>query len=153
MVVFAIVGNLPMVMGTDVIKATTISGTMIMGLGPIFLLHGVGPIKPTKLGFHLSFWIGMVLGIVDTVSASSLAFMNIGAGAYANFLGVNLWGAIICWLAYIVPGVIANAMYKSEGRPAWKGRTDEEIAALDAQRSQPGWEDIDPEGIESRARA
>ena len=153
MVVFAIVGNLPMVMGTDVIKATTISGTMIMGLGPIFLLHGVGPIKPTKLGFHLSFWIGMVLGIVDTVSASSLAFMNIGAGAYANFLGVNLWGAIICWLAYIIPGVIANAMDKSEGRPAWKGRTDEEIAALDTQRSQPGWEDIDPEGIESRARA
>ena len=106
-----------------------------------------------KMNLGVKILLGMVLGIVDTVSASSLAFMNIGAGAYANFLGVNLWGAIICWLAYIVPGVIANAMDKSEGRPAWKGRTDEEIAALDAQRSQPGWEDIDPEGIESRARA
>ena len=38
---------------------------------------------------------------------------------------------------------------KTEGRPAWKGRTDEEIAALDAERSAAGWEDIDPEGIKS----
>ena len=44
---------------------------MIMGLGPVFLLHGAGPIKPTKIGFHLSFWIGMILGIVDTVSRTA----------------------------------------------------------------------------------
>jgi hypothetical protein len=56
MIVFAIVGNLPMIMGADIITATTISGTMIMGLGPIFLMHGV--VKPTKVGFHLAFWIG-----------------------------------------------------------------------------------------------
>ena len=150
MVVFAFLGNLPMIMGTDILAATTISGTMIMGLGPIFLLHGAGPIKPTKVGFMLAFWIGMILGIVDTVAPESLAFMNIGGGSYANFLGVNFWGAIVCWLAYIIPGVIANAMDKTEGRPAWKGRTDEEIAAIDAEHAQPGWEDIDPEGIESR---
>ena len=148
MVVFAFVGNLPMIVGTDILSATTISGTMIMGLGPIFLLHGAGPIKPTKIGFHLAFWIGMILGIIDTVDAASLAFMNIGGGSYANFLGVNFWGAILCWLGYIIPGVIANAMDKTEGRPAWKGRTDEEIAALDAEHAKPEWEDIDPEGIE-----
>lgn len=154
MVVFAFVGNLPMIVGTDILAATTISGTMIMGLGPIFLLHGRGPIKPTKLGFHLAFWIGMILGIVDTVSPESLAFMNIGGGSYANFLGVNFWGAIVCWLAYVVCGVVANAMDRAKGiEPTWKGRTDEELAALDAEHARPDWEEIDPEGIEGNPAA
>ena len=91
----------------------------------------------------------MILGIVDTISPDTLSFMNIGTGAYANFLGVNFWGAVLCWASYTLCGVVANAMEHAEGRPAWKGRTDEEIAAMDAERSQPGWEDIDPEGIES----
>ena len=37
MIVFGIVGNLPMIMGASIITATTISGTMIMGLGPCLL--------------------------------------------------------------------------------------------------------------------
>ena len=151
MVVFGVVGNLPMIMGADIITATTISGTMIMGLGPIFLLHGVGRIKPTKAGFMLAFWIGMILGIWDVVDAASLSFMNIGAGAYANFLGVNFWGAVICWIAYIVPGLIAGAKDFKEARwPAWKGLTNEEIAKLDVQREELAAKglDIDPEGVE-----
>lgn len=155
-VIFAIVGNLPMIMGASIITATTISGTMIMGLGPIFLLHGVGRIKPTNLGFMLAFWIGMILGIWDVVNAASLSFMNIGTGAYANFLGVNFWGALICWAAYIVPGLIAGAKdFKDTDWPAWKGLTNEELAQLDAQRakrSAQGIEDIDPEGIEPMGR-
>lgn len=135
MLIFAVVGNLPMIMGASIIAATTISGTMIMGLGPIFLMHGV--VKPTKLGFHLAFWIGMILGIVDTVSAASLGFMDIGEGKYANFLGVNFWGAILCWLGYIIPGVIAQMREKSLGiAPTWKGLTKEELAKLDAEAAE-----------------
>lgn len=132
MVVFAIIGNLPMVMGASIIAATTISGTMIMGLGPIFLMHGVGPVKPTKVGFMLAFWIGMILGIWDTIAPATLSFMNIGAGKYANFLGVNLWGAILCWAAYIIPGIIASSREKAAGiEPTWKGLSAEELARLD----------------------
>ena len=142
MIVFGIVGNLPMIMGASIITATTISGTMIMGLGPIFLMHGRRGIKPTLVGFMLSFWIGMILGIWDVVDASSLAFMNIGEGHYANFLGVNLWGAIACWIAYIVPGVIAARMDKAKGiEPTWTGFTPEQIAenerkALEASNAE-----------------
>lgn len=32
MILFAIFGNLPMIVGTDILKATTISGTMVIGL-------------------------------------------------------------------------------------------------------------------------
>jgi len=140
MILFGIVGNLPMIMGASIITATTISGTMIMGLGPIFLLHGRKGIKPTVIGFMLSFWIGMILGIWDVIDASSLGFMNIGPGKYANFLGVNLWGAIICWAAYIIPGVIAAARERALGiTPTWTGLTDEQLAELDRKRLE-----IDP---------
>lgn len=134
-IVFAIVGNLPMIMGASIITATTISGTMIMGLGPIFIMHGRRGVKPTMLGFMLAFWIGMVLGIWDVIDASSLSFMNIGAGKYANFLGVNFWGACLCWLGYIIPGVVAASRERALGiAPAWTGLTDEQIAENDRKR-------------------
>ena len=132
MVFFGIFGNIPMVMGTAIISATTISGTMIMGLGPIFLAHGW--VKPTKIGFMLAFWIGMILGIVDTFAADALAFMNIGTGSYANFLGVNLYGAIVCWIAYLVPGIISQSLDKKRGiEPTWKGLSKEELRKLDEE--------------------
>ena len=136
-IAFAIVGNLPMIMGASIITATTISGTMIMGLGPIFLLHGV--VKPTKVGFMLAFWVGMVLGIWDVVSASSLSFMNIGEGKYANFLGVNLWGAIACWVAYVVPGLVGQAMDAKRGiEPTWKGLSGEALRLHDERERALG---------------
>lgn len=152
MIVFGIVGNLPMIMGTSVLAATTISGTMIMGLGPIFLMHGRRGVKPTKVGFMLAFWIGMVIGIVEVISPGALSFMDIGPGDNASFLGINLWGAVLCWAAYIIPGVIAARMEKAKGiEPTWTGRTKEEIAAMDRERAEceaAGIEEIDPEGIE-----
>lgn len=118
---------------------------MIMGLGPIFLMHGV--VKPTRVGFMLAFWIGMVLGIWDVVDASSLSFLNIGAGKYANFLGVNLWGAIACWIAYIVPGLISAAQDKAKGiDPDWKGFTKEKIAEREKEEAKR-LEQGDPEGV------
>lgn len=103
MALFAIVGNLPMVFGTNILAATTISGTMVMGLAPIFLLHGF--IKPTKMGFHLSFWIGIFLGIAYTICIIPKVFA-IGNGKSALLLGVNLYGLVLCFLAYIIPGLI-----------------------------------------------
>ena len=135
MLLFAVIGNLPMIMGADIIAATTISGTMIMGLGPVFLMHGV--VKPTKIGFMLAFWIGMILGVWDTVAPATLAFMNVGTGSYANFLGVNLWGAIACWAAYIIPGLIGQVRDAKRGIPCdWKGLSKDELAARDAEMAR-----------------
>ena len=108
---------------------------MIMGLGPVFLMHGV--VKPTKIGFMLAFWIGMILGVWDTVAPATLAFMNIGTGSYANFLGVNLWGAIACWAAYIIPGLIGQVRDAKRGIPCdWKGLSKDELAARDAEMAR-----------------
>lgn len=100
MIAFAILGNLPMIVGTDILKATTISGTMVVGLAPIFLLHGV--VRPTKLGFHLSFWIGIVLGVLLAMDLVPTAWA-IGTGKNAMPLGVNLYGTVLCTLGYIIP--------------------------------------------------
>lgn len=103
MLIIAVVGNLPMIFGTDILKATTISGTMVIGLAPIFLLHGV--VKPTKLGFHLSFWTGIVLGLVMTMGVVP-SWVGIGTGKNALLLGINLYGLIICTIGYLLPGII-----------------------------------------------
>lgn len=105
MIIFAILGNLPMIVGTNILKATTISGTMVMGLAPIFLLHGL--VKPTKLGFHLSFWTGIIIGVLFTIGYIPASW-GIGNGENALLLGVNLYGLIICTIGYIVPGLIAG---------------------------------------------
>ena len=105
MVAFAFIGNLPMIMGTDILKATTISGTMVIGLAPVFLLHGF--VKPTKIGFHLSFWIGIILGVLLTVKMIPASWA-IGSGKSALLLGVNFYGLILCTLGYVIPGLFAK---------------------------------------------
>lgn len=105
MVVFALFGNLPMLAGTDILKATTISGTMVIGIAPVFLLHGF--IRPTAMGFHLSFWTGLGLGIALTLGWIPASWA-IGDGKYALLLGTNLYGLLLCIAGYVVPGVIAE---------------------------------------------
>ncbi|ARU86684.1 sodium:solute symporter [Pseudomonas sp. M30-35] len=105
MVVFALLGNLPMIAGTDILKATTISGTMVIGLAPVFILHGV--VKPTRLGFHLSFWCGLLSGLALSLGWIPQSWA-IGDGDYALLLGTNFYGLILCTLGYLLPGLISR---------------------------------------------
>ncbi|WP_339489865.1 sodium:solute symporter [Pseudomonas sp. EL_65y_Pfl2_R95] len=105
MVVFALLGNLPMLAGTDILKATTISGTMVIGLAPVFILHGI--FRPTRLGFHLSFWCGLLLGLALSLDWIPQSWA-IGDGSYALLLGTNLYGLILCTLGYVLPGFICG---------------------------------------------
>lgn len=103
MVLFALLGNLPMLAGTDILKATTISGTMVIGLAPVFVLHGL--VRPTRLGFHLSFWTGLGLGVALTLGAIPAGWA-IGDGKYALLLGTNLYGLLLCTAGYLLPGLL-----------------------------------------------
>ncbi|WP_339800751.1 sodium:solute symporter [uncultured Marinobacter sp.] len=100
MVVFAILGNLPMFAGTDILKATTISGTMVMGLAPVFLFYGLTRFSPWS--FHLSFWTGIGLGVCMTVGWIPQSWA-IGDGAYALLLGTNAWGFLLCTAGFFLP--------------------------------------------------
>ncbi len=100
MVAFAVLGNLPMVAGTDILKATTVSGTMVMGLAPVFLLQRWVGYSP--LSFHLSFWPGMILGVLLAAGLIPGAWA-IGEGRYALLLGTNLYGLLICTVGFLLP--------------------------------------------------
>ena len=100
MVCIALLGNIPMIAGTDILKATTISGTMVMGLAPVFLLAPL--VKYSPWSFHLAFWPGVALGVLLTFNAIPQSWA-IGTGKYALLLGTNLYGLAICFAGFLLP--------------------------------------------------
>ena len=100
MVAFAVLGNLPMLAGTDILKATTISGTMVMGLAPVFLLAPL--VRRSPWSFHLSFWPGAALGAMLATGKIPDSWA-IGGGKYALLLGTNLYGLLICTAGFLIP--------------------------------------------------
>jgi hypothetical protein len=100
MLAFAVLGNLPMIAGTDILQATTISGTMVMGLAPVFLLAPL--VRHSPWSFHLAFWPGVVLGVTLAGGAIPLSWA-IGSGKYALLLGTNLYGLAICLGGFLLP--------------------------------------------------
>ncbi len=114
----AVIGNLPLLtiylgdkVGPAIIAATTISGTMVMGLAPIFLLAWIKP--ASRLSFHLAFWPGLAFGVMRTVEV----FLKIsifpeaialGFGKYAVDLGVNVWGLLICTAGYLIGAALTR---------------------------------------------
>jgi hypothetical protein len=132
MVAVALVGNLPLLAiylgdgaGPAIIAATTISGTMVMGLAPIFLLAFVRPAGAAS--FHLAFWPGLALGVLKTIEDASGAAIfptdiAIGSGAYADDLGVNVYGLVLCTMGYLAGAALslrrASAVTRSFTPPA-----------------------------------
>ncbi|MBI4574128.1 MAG: sodium:solute symporter [candidate division NC10 bacterium] len=106
MVIMAVAGNLPLLAGPSILKATTLSGTMVMGLAPIFLFHFLKGVP--VLSFHLALWPGIILGTLHAFGMVP-AFLTIGSGKYAGLLGVNLYGLILCTGLYLLP-VAAKAV-------------------------------------------
>jgi SSS family solute:Na+ symporter len=100
MLIFAVLGNLPMIAGTDILKATTVSGTMVMGLAPIFLLAPL--VKYSPWSFHLAFWPGVILGVLLALNAIPASWA-IGNGKYALLLGTNFYGLAICFAGFLLP--------------------------------------------------
>ena len=101
MIAVALLGNIPMVLGADILAATTVSGTMVMGLAPVFLLAPLVKQK-SPWSFHLAFWPGVILGVLLAANAIPNAWA-IGTGKYALLLGTNLYGLIICFAGFLLP--------------------------------------------------
>jgi hypothetical protein len=95
--------------GPAIIAATTISGTMVMGLAPIFLLSWLPGARAAS--FHLAFWPGLILGVlraVETFAHVSIfpAVLALGTGKYAPDLAINLYGLSICTVGFFVGAVL-----------------------------------------------
>ncbi len=95
MVIFAIAGTLPIFFNPEILSATTISGPMVIGLAPVFILWKKG----SRLSFHLAVGFGVLLGIVLALGFWPSLF-NFFPGKYGDLLSVNLIGMIGCFLLF-----------------------------------------------------
>lgn len=111
MIAFAVLGNLPLLFGADLLAATTISGTMVLGLAPPFLLWRLH--EPAPAAFHLSFWTGLAVGIAGAAHLWPKA-LAIGNGAYAPLLGQNVVGLAACFAMYGVGVALEVAKARGE---------------------------------------
>jgi SSS family solute:Na+ symporter len=116
MVAAAVVGNLPLFAGTAILKATTISGTMVMGLAPVFIL-GLLIRNAPPLSFHLAFWSGIALGLLDLLGLVPPG-LAIGEGRYATLLGLNAWGLALSGTVFVVPVLLRSTVPATATLPA-----------------------------------
>lgn len=112
MIAVAILGNVPLLsiylgdrIGPAIILATTISGTMVMGLAPIFLLAFIPTAR--QFSFLLAFCPGLIFGVLRVLeNAFNMRifplWIDVGAGRYAEDLGLNLYGLGLCTLGYLL---------------------------------------------------
>ena len=98
---------MPILGDAVVLSATTISGTVVMGLGPpMFFSMFIGPgtkrmAYQLPVAFNASFWCGVTMGILIQCGVAPSAF-KIGTGTYALLLGYNLYGLLLCFGFYLL---------------------------------------------------
>ncbi len=99
MVLIAGLGTIPVFLDAEILSATTISGTMVIGLTPVFIFWKS---KAPKLSFHLSVLCGIVFGflLILNIFPNQLVFTT---GKYADLLWINFWGIISCITLYFIP--------------------------------------------------
>lgn len=99
MIVLAIVGTIPVFLDAEILSATTISGTMVIGLAPVFLFWNL---EAPKISFYVSVGMGLLSGIVliqDWVPESWLWT----EGKYADYLYINVVGSLLAFGGFLIP--------------------------------------------------
>lgn len=99
MVITAAAGSLPLFFSPEIIQATTISGTMVLGLAPVFLLW---KLKPPRISFHLSVWTGIIIGLILTFNLLPEQWM-FTSGRYADLFTLNVVGVLLCFGLFCLP--------------------------------------------------
>lgn len=98
MAFLALFGTIPVFLGSEMIAATTISGTMVMGLAPVFIFWKS---ETPKAAFFVSVLTGVVFGVGLTLSwfPKSWFWTN---GKYNDLLWVNAIGTTCCFVLFFM---------------------------------------------------
>ena len=99
MVVLTILGTIPIFFKPEILSATTISGTMVIGLAPVFLFWNK---SMPKFSFYGPVIFGLLMGLMIVFEwvPKSWIFTE---GKYNDLLGVNLWGSLVCFILFFIP--------------------------------------------------
>ena len=100
LVTLAFLGNLMVHLDPSILSATTVSGTMVIGLTPVFLLH-----RWQRAG-AASYWVSVLSGIgFGLAYAFDLVPFAIGAGKYGTLLSTNLLGVTVGFILFAIAAV------------------------------------------------
>lgn len=99
MTYIAILGSIPIFFNPDILSATTISGTSVLGLAPIFLFWHV---KAPPLSFYLSVTIGLLASLVYIFNLIPENYW-LTPGNHGDLLTVNVVGTLGCFMGYFLP--------------------------------------------------
>ncbi len=99
MILTAVGGTIPLIFSPSILSATTLSGTMVLGLAPIFLLW---KIPAPKISFHLALWTGVAAGAVLVFGLLPKS-LYLGEGSFADLLAINIYATVIIFILYFVP--------------------------------------------------
>ncbi|AQS93816.1 sodium:solute symporter [Polaribacter sp. BM10] len=102
MITVAVLGTIPVFLNAEILSATTISGTMVIGLTPIFIYWKA---QVPKISYYLSVSCGLLFGFLLLFNAFPEALI-FTTGKYADLLWVNVWGILSCVLLYFIPSWI-----------------------------------------------
>jgi Na+/proline symporter len=99
MVGLTVLGTIPIFFKPEILSATTISGTMVIGLAPVFLFWNK---SMPKFSFYAPVIFGLLMGVmlVFELVPSSWVFTE---GKYNDLLSVNLWGSLVCFTLFFIP--------------------------------------------------
>jgi len=102
MVIICVLGSLPIFFGPEILSATTVSGTMVIGLAPIFLFWNR---KVPKHTFTVTVGVGLLIGIVYAIGYLPRLF-NLGDSKYNDLLDANILGTIACFTVFGICALI-----------------------------------------------
>lgn len=98
MIFIMLLGTIPIFFDPAILSATTISGTMVIGLMPPFIFWKW---KTRKNAFSITVIIGVLFGLVHVLGLWPKSFIFF-KGDYAELLSVNIVGSIICFITYLI---------------------------------------------------
>lgn len=96
MVILTVLGTIPVFLNAEILSATTISGTMVIGLAPIFLFWNKDVPKST---FVAVVGTGILFGMCLATKCWP-SFLTFFPGKYGDLFSVNLLGTIACFVVY-----------------------------------------------------
>ena len=99
MVLVAFLGTIPVFLSAEILSATTISGTMVIGLTPVFLLWNM---KVPKLSYFLSVICGLIFGTLLLFEWFPESLI-LTSGRYASLLWINIYGIFFSFILFLIP--------------------------------------------------
>lgn len=110
MVLFMILGTLPIFANPEILSATTVSGTMVLGLAPVFIFWRS---RSNTVGFHLAVATGIVFGVILATGSypDSWDFFN---GKYSKLLSANIIATVISFSLFFSANLVDRFLDKTQ---------------------------------------